>query len=98
MKVHWTRQAERDYIAAFEFLIDGSPRAATTFARRVATQIKVLERHALAGPVGRVPGTREFFVARTPYFAVYRLEEGRVMILRLLHQAQNWTPDSGASI
>lgn len=92
MKVYWTLPAERDYAAAFEFSKGGGPRVAISFARRVARQLQLLERHPFAGVTGRVPTTREFFVPRTRYFAVYRVEEERVMILRFLHQAQEWPP------
>lgn len=46
--------------------------------------------HPERGREGRVAGTRELVVARTPYVVVYRLEAEAAVILRVLHGAQNW--------
>ncbi|MCP3417984.1 type II toxin-antitoxin system RelE/ParE family toxin [Bradyrhizobium brasilense] len=44
-----------------------------------------------AGP-GRVAGTRELVIPRTPYVASYLVDGETVRILRVLHGAQMW-PD-----
>ena len=42
---------------------------------------------------GRVPGTRELVVPATSFIVVYRIEATGVVILRVLHGAQKWSPD-----
>ena len=43
--------------------------------------------------MGRVVGTRELPIARTPYLAAYRIIDNTVIILRILHGAQQWPDD-----
>ncbi|TJV25813.1 MAG: type II toxin-antitoxin system mRNA interferase toxin, RelE/StbE family, partial [Mesorhizobium sp.] len=45
---------------------------------------------------GRIAGTRELVVARTPYIAAYAVVADTVRILRILHGAQMW-PDEIAT-
>jgi toxin ParE1/3/4 len=42
------------------------------------------------GRVGRVHGTRELVVPRTPYIVVYRSRESIIQILAILHGARRW--------
>ncbi|MGB7590400.1 MAG: type II toxin-antitoxin system RelE/ParE family toxin [Terriglobia bacterium] len=44
----------------------------------------------LAGREGRVQGTRELAVARTPYVIAYRIREDEIQILAVLHGGQRW--------
>jgi toxin ParE1/3/4 len=42
------------------------------------------------GRPGRVPGTREFVIARTPYVVPYRVRGDAIEILRVYHGARLW--------
>ena len=44
------------------------------------------------GKAGRVPKTRELFVADTPYIVIYHVKGNRLEILRIFHGARKW-PD-----
>jgi len=44
------------------------------------------------GRPGRVPGTRELVVARTPYIVPCRLHGGMIEVMRVCHGARRW-PD-----
>ena len=57
---------------------------------RIATQLLVLLQFTEGGRPGRVEGTRELVVRRTPYIVAYRVEKDCVRILRILHSAQLW--------
>jgi toxin ParE1/3/4 len=46
----------------------------------------------LSGRRGKVPGTRELLVQRTPYVAIYELRGDLVFILRIIHGGQQWPP------
>ncbi len=48
--------------------------------------------HPEMGRHGRIEGTRELVISRTPYIAAYRITGDTVRILRVLHGAQLW-PD-----
>jgi toxin ParE1/3/4 len=42
------------------------------------------------GRPGRVPGTREWVVGRTPYLMVYREHGDALEVLHVWHEAQDW--------
>jgi toxin ParE1/3/4 len=50
--------------------------------------------HPVIGRRGRIQGTRERVIARTPYVAVYAIdrEADIIEIIRVLHGAQQWPP------
>ena len=60
----------------------------------ITRAITFLAKHPLAGRVGRVSSTREFAVAGTPYLLAYRVTADSVVIIRVMHGAQNWPPAS----
>ena len=57
---------------------------------RIATQVLVLVRFPEGGRLGRIEGTRELIVRRTPYIVAYRVEKDCIRVLRILHSAQLW--------
>ena len=42
------------------------------------------------GRPGRIDGTRELIIQRTPYIVAYRIATKSIRILRVLHGAQMW--------
>lgn len=80
------REAQLDHVAA------DNPAAADTLADEIAHHVAMLADHPEMGRAGRVKGTRELPLARTPFIAVYRVRPHleRVEILRLLHGRQQW--------
>jgi toxin ParE1/3/4 len=66
------------------------PRAAIAVDERIAMQVLVLLQFPDGGRPGRVEGTRELVVRRTPYIVAYRVAKDCVRILRVLHSAQLW--------
>jgi len=42
------------------------------------------------GRPGRVPGTRELLIPRTPFIVPYRLVGNTIQILRIFHGARRW--------
>ncbi len=81
-----------DREAIFDYIEADSPRAAAMVDDRIEAQIEGLLRTPEMGHMGRIAGTRELVVSRTPYIAAYRIESDSVRILRVLHGAQQW-PD-----
>ena len=81
-----------DRTRIFDFIEQDDPRTAIAVDDRIARQVRVLIWFPEGGRPGRVEGTRELVVRRTSYIVVYRVEEGCVRILRILHSAQLW-PD-----
>jgi toxin ParE1/3/4 len=66
-------------------------------AKSVALQILhcvegLLGEHSKLGAPGRVPGTRELVIPKTPYIVPYRVRGSRIEIARVYHSARRW-PD-----
>jgi toxin ParE1/3/4 len=87
-----TRKAQIDYIA------QDNPIAALEQGDRIDEQVEVLKQHPELGRAGRVKGTRELVISRTPFIAVYRVRKSRIEILRVLHGAQQWPRGNPAPV
>jgi toxin ParE1/3/4 len=88
--VHWSVPAVGDRNAIFEYIEADSPQAAATVDKRIRSAVADLKLAPGIGRPGRVGGTRELVIHRTPYIAAYRISGDTVRILRLLHGAQQW--------
>lgn len=84
--LRWTRRAlgRLDEIAAF--IAQNNPTRATSFVRELREKMNMLREHQLGTP-GRLYGTKEW-VLHQNYVAVYRVKDGEVQILTVLHTAQ----------
>ena len=64
--------------------------AAERVAHTIHDGIVLLESFPGRGRPGRIEGTRELVFSPLPFVAVYRVIQGTVEIVRLLHGAQRW--------
>ena len=78
------RYDQLDYIALDD------PQAAISQDKEIEKQTNLLTSQINMGRAGRVKGTRELVINRTPFIAVYRIVGKRIEILRFLHGAQQW--------
>ncbi len=92
MKLVWARYALDDRRAIFDYIETDDPRAAVMIDERIEVAAKRLIDFPESGRIGRVDGTRELVIARTPYIAPYRINGDIVRILRVIHGARIW-PD-----
>jgi toxin ParE1/3/4 len=93
VRLVWSPQAVEDLAALRAYIEGDDPKAARKTAVRIVEAIETLiPAHPKVGRPGRVPGTRELVIARTPYIVPYRLREGTIEILRVFHGARRW-PD-----
>jgi toxin ParE1/3/4 len=93
MTIIWSPQAIADLISLREYIAQDNPAAARRMVLRIVDEIeRVLPDNPQIGRPGRVPGTRELVIARTPYIAPYRVRHGAVEVLRVYHGARRW-PD-----
>ncbi len=90
MKLEWSVLAVADRNAIFDYIEADNPRAAVKIDARIRKAIALLAQFPEMGRLGRVEGTRELVISRTPYIAAYRIVGGTVQILRVLHGAQRW--------
>lgn len=90
MNIEWLPVAERDRESQFAYLADRNALAAISIGDATEAAVSRLADLPYSGRPGRVAGTRELVVTRTPYVIAWRVERNRVLILRLLLGAQRW--------
>lgn len=86
----WTRAARNDLESALAYIAWDDPDAAVRMARRIRETTKRLPLFPEIGRAGRVPGTRELIIAKSPFVVIYRIASDGIQILRLLHTAMKW--------
>ncbi|WP_186419092.1 type II toxin-antitoxin system RelE/ParE family toxin [Bosea sp. CS1GBMeth4] len=89
----WSQFALADRDEIFSYIEADNPKTAAEIDERIASAVQHLLRFPESGRPGRVAGTRELIVARTPYIAVYAVTAGKIRILRVLHGARMWPED-----
>ena len=92
MNLVWTPRARKARIAAIDYIAQDSPRAALGQLDEIERQTEMLIAQPEMGRPGRVDGTRELVIGRTPFMVIYRIKPRakRIELLRLLHGAQQW--------
>lgn len=90
MNIRWLKTAINTRFAQLDYIALDSPSAAERLNEEIERQIARLPEHPYMGREGRVSGTRELVVTRTPFIAVYRITATHIEILRILHGAQQW--------
>jgi toxin ParE1/3/4 len=93
MRLEWSACALADRSAIFDYIEADSPRAAIAVDDRIREEVEVLARSPQSGRKGRVEGTRELVISRTPYIVAYRITGNTVRILRALHGSRRWPDD-----
>lgn len=91
--IEWAEQAVRQLDQAHDYIaLSNGQEIASKIALRILANVQRLETFPMSGRAGRVQGTRELVVSRTPFIVAYAIAKGGVVILALYHGAQCW-PD-----
>jgi toxin ParE1/3/4 len=90
VRIQWHPLASTDLAELMTYIARDSLKAAYRMHDEIRRQTSILVTNPEAGRVGRISGTRELVITRTPYIAAYRLSSEVITILRLLHGAQRW--------
>lgn len=85
----WSDDAETDLDIITEYVARDDVMAAIGMRDEIEGQIERLREFPLSGRKGRLEGTRELVVVRTPFIVVYTASDA-VQIVRVLHGAQQW--------
>jgi toxin ParE1/3/4 len=91
MTILWSPEAIEDLNSLRAYIAEDDPVA----ARRVALHnLRSIEQSLPDSPQmgrpGRVPGTRELVIPKTPFIVPYRLQRNVIQILRVYHGARRW--------
>ncbi|MBW6485133.1 MAG: type II toxin-antitoxin system RelE/ParE family toxin [Syntrophobacterales bacterium] len=90
MILEWLPTAQRDFDDLVDYIAADQPLAAIEQGDKIETQVSLLIDKPRMGRPGRVKGTRELVVVRSPFIVVYRIKGKTIQILRVLHGAQQW--------
>jgi toxin ParE1/3/4 len=88
--IEWKDTAKADARAILEYIAQDNLAAAYGVYEEIQQQVSMLAEFPELGRSGRVKGTRELVIARTPYIAAYQVKDAAVIILAVLHGAQQW--------
>ncbi|MBW4552549.1 MAG: type II toxin-antitoxin system RelE/ParE family toxin [Aphanocapsa sp. GSE-SYN-MK-11-07L] len=90
MPIVWLSLAVQDVLHIRTYLTDYDPQAAHSVALRIDQAISNLAAIPNLGRPGRIFGTHELVIGGTPYLAIYRVQNSRVEILRILQGRQTF--------
>jgi len=88
MHLKWSAAAIADRTAIFDYIDADRPQAAISVDERIRTQVNRLADFPEIGRPGRVAGTRELVIDRTPYVVAYRIMSDAIVVLRVIHSAR----------
>jgi len=89
--IQWTEQAAQQLYQAQEYIaLSNSEEVAARATMRIVSSIQQLATFPMSGRLGRVPGTRELVIPRTPFLAAYAIEKANIVVLAIYHGAQRW--------
>jgi toxin ParE1/3/4 len=88
--LEWLPTAQRDFDDLVDYIANDHPIAAIEQGDEIEAQTSLLKDHPRMGRPGRVKGTRELVIVRSPFIVAYRIKGKSVQILRVLHGAQQW--------
>lgn len=89
--LEWQQVALADLLTIVDYISDDNPDAAQQLKDDIEEKASKLLLHPKSYRSGRIPGTREM-VVRSNYVVVYAEDETTVVVLRVLHAAQQWPP------
>ena len=92
-RVEWSDEALDDFDSAIDFIAKQSTTSATLVADRIEYAIDAFTEMPTGRP-GRVSGTYERVVRKTPYVVAYALSDTKIRIVRIIHGARDWPTDS----
>ena len=90
MQVKWLAKALINLTDETDHIANESPASAKACFTHILASVEQLKKHPHLGRAGRVAGTRELVITHYPYIVPYRIKNGCVEILRVLHTARAW--------
>jgi toxin ParE1/3/4 len=89
MIIRWTVTAQRDLNEIDDYVTQDNPGAAARLIEEIRNGVGKLVTFPHMGREGLVPGTRELVMAGLPYGIAYRLRQGDIEVLAVLHTARD---------
>lgn len=90
MIVVWSPRAIEHLAHLRAYIARDNSKAANRIASALLEAVEHLAKLPNLGRPGRVTGTRELVVPRTPYIIAYRLRGDRLEVIAVFHGKQKW--------
>ena len=90
MQLRWTEDAADDLERIADYLLTHTPDRAQELVRRVYDAPTTLLTFPNRGRPGKKEGTRELVLTPLPYVVVYTIRGDAIVVVRILHGAQQW--------
>lgn len=89
MKLRYSPNSIRDLDSIRQYISRDNPKGAWVVASFIRRSIRVLERFPYLGRVTNRQGVRCLTVINYPYLVLYRVDNEYVLILSVMHDAQD---------
>jgi len=91
MNIRWSPETIEDLTSLRAYIAEDDPAAARGVVLHIIHIIEqLLPDNPQMGRPGRVSGTRELVIPKTPFIVPYRLQRNVIQILRVYHGARRW--------
>ena len=92
LPIVWTESTWKDCGGITDYLLGERVafEAVEGYVKRIFKAPEHLAALPGAGKPGRVPDTREWHVKNTPYTLIYDVRDGRIRILRVMHDSRHF--------
>ena len=90
MTLEWTAAAIQNLYTLHSYLLDKNASAADEVVDTITSSVDRLRENPRMGRPGRVDGTRELVIHRTPYLIAYAVRPAAIRVLAVLHGKQRW--------
>ncbi|HWE62889.1 MAG TPA: type II toxin-antitoxin system RelE/ParE family toxin [Chloroflexota bacterium] len=90
MTLRLSEAARDDLRAIYAYYAERNPASADRVVGTILKAANGLTSFPLLGKYGAVEGTRERLVTRYPYRIIYSIEDDSIVVLRIIHGAQQW--------
>ena len=87
----WSPESIHDLLALRAYIAEHDPASAKRVAVHILRSVEhLLSENPKLGAPGRVPGTRELVISKTPYVVPYRVRGSTIEIVRVYHSSRRW--------
>lgn len=93
MKIVVSPEAKQDLAEILVYLLENDHTSAQVVLDRIGENLHRLAEMPHLGRPGRVPGTRELVITKTPFVVPYQVVGTTLEILRVYHGTRRW-PDA----
>lgn len=91
MKIKFSKRSTKNLREIYDHIKHDDYDTAAVVVGKIKHKISNLSFFPFLGIPGRARNTREYFIPRLPYFAVYKVLEKEIVIVTIQHDRQNYT-------